>query len=543
MNMTKTPFIRFRHGTPLAVKTNIQQCIKTFLEQYKKEGETAFRTLVKDIADGSGWGIHADSTWYQAIQELFRTYREWEEPHKQEALGKVVELLEGLVSSTDPDKIWTAACKLITQNLEIISGWQYSYIRMFSEEEHLLRDTDGTYYKEENGRKIQVIGTKTLEENKFDYIHDDITRDHGNTGSLLKFIEELFIGLDFEQHPDYYHEQVRFVLSEGDHDTWFLHGRWRVNSGYELIPLGWHPRSCFADIEWLKAEAVALLAEKCHVEKDAIPELPTDDDSLLQFQEAFKGYPFQYEVSLDTNVLLGSQPFGNTPPEVYVDFGDRKIRWINGTKYVFPSLVVPSKEEDYKDAQEIVQKFVNALVFSEKLSIRVLWSAACPTKFPPLIRQPRFTIFMGISQDILGLLSKPRSDKEWEALSYYKEAVNSQSPYYKYLCYYNVIKLAFLDPTTNEEDNSKTDAWINSQTLRTDTIILQAKLTAEGRTLGEYLRHEGGRDAISHVGTLTRSGTHSTLKPDNQADRQKIEGIIPVVEELANKVIEAGMLK
>lgn len=61
--------------------------------------------------------------------------------------------------------------------------------------------------------------------------------------------------------------------------------------------------------------------------------------------------------------------------------------------------------------------------------------------------------------------------------------------------------------------------------------------------MSEYLRHEGGRDAISHVGTLTQKGTYSTLKPDDLGDRKKIEEIIPIVEELATKVIETGMLK
>lgn len=543
MTESKSPFLRFRHGTPLQIAPEIQQSIKVFIGQYKNNGEAVFKTLIKDIADGSGWGIHPDSTWHRAIYELFRIYREWDEVDRQKALKKVVEIIETLAPDTNLETIWKKVSSLISGNIEIISGWEYSHIKRFSEEEHLIRDTDGSYYKEENGRKIQVIGTKTLEENKFGYIEDNITRDHGNIGMLLKFIEEVFISLDFEQNPQHYHKQVKFLLSEGDNDTWFLHGKWRVNSAYELIPIAWHPRSCFTDIEWLKAETIALLADKCQVSKDAIPEVPMDEDSLLQFQKAFKDYPIQYEVSLDTNVLLGSNPFGKTPFEVYIDFGGRTIRWINGTKYVFPSLIIPSKDSNYEDARQIAQNFVNALVFSEKIPIRIVWSAGCPTKYPPLIRQPRFSIFMGVSQDILGLISQPRKDKEWEALSYYKEAVNSQSPYYKYVCFYNVIKLAFLNPGTNDEDNTKTDAWINKQSLRISITSLQTKLTSEKRTLGEYLRHEGGRDAVLHVGTLTRGGTHSTLKPDNQADRKKIEEIIPIVEELATKVIETGLLK
>jgi len=182
MTNIKSPFLRFRHGTPLQVTPEIQQSIKIFVDQYKKEGEAAFKTLTEDIADGSGWGIHPNSTWYRAIYELFRIYREWDEPNRQEALKKIVEIIEVLASDTNPEKIWDKVANLINDNIEIISGWEYSHIKRFSEEEHLIRNTDGSYYKEENGRKIQVIGTKTLEENKFGYIEDNITREHGNIG-------------------------------------------------------------------------------------------------------------------------------------------------------------------------------------------------------------------------------------------------------------------------------------------------------------------------------------------------------------------------
>jgi len=537
-----TPFIRFRHGTPILVDPDIQNSISTFLEAYKQHGENVFRILIKDIADGSGYGIHPDSTWHQAIKELFDSYRDWDNPHKPEIFKKLIEIFEVLVLDTNIEKVWEKVNILINQNIEIISGWEYSHLRKFAEEEKIVRDKDGSYYMMESGSRVEVIGTKTLEENKFEYVNDSINRDYGNVGLLLKFIEMLFISLDYKQNPQNYRTELQYALSEADSNTWFLHGQWRVNSPYELIPIAWHPRSCYTDLEWLKAESTALLSTKCKASEDVTPQIIMTDETFHQFQEAFKGYPLQYEVSLETDILLGSDAFEKTPPEIYIDFSGRKIRWINGTKYVFPSLIVPSKDSEYQDAREIVNNFISALVFSEKTSIRVAWGAACPVKFQPLIRQPRFTVFLGISKHILGLLSEPKTQREWDAMSYYKEAVNTQSPYYKYLCFYNVIKLAFLKKISNDEDNKKTDDWINNQTLKNDVSALLERLKANKKSLSEYLRHEGGRDAISHVGTLTQKGTYSTLKPDNFGDRKKIEEIIPIVEELATKVIESGML-
>ena len=184
----KTPFIRFRHGTRLAIEPNIRESIREFLAGYKKDGEQVFRGLIKDIGDGSGWGIHPDSTWHRAIQELFETYRDWESPSRESAIAAVVEILEILGKDTAPQATWDKTAEEMEEKLEILSGWEYSHIKRFGEQDKIKKDADG-YYMEENGHRVEVIGTKTLEENKFDYIEDDINRDYGNIGSLLKLVK------------------------------------------------------------------------------------------------------------------------------------------------------------------------------------------------------------------------------------------------------------------------------------------------------------------------------------------------------------------
>jgi hypothetical protein len=533
-----TPFIRFRHGTRLEIEPSIRKSINEFLKVYQEEGDQTFRNLIKDIGDGSGWGIHPDSTWHRAIQELFETYRDWESPLKENAIAAVVEILEILEKDTDLHTTWDRASEKIEEKLEILSGWEYSHIKRFGEQDGVKRDTDG-YYLEEDGQRVEVIGTKTLEENKFDYIQDDINRDYGNIGSLLKLIEMLFISLDFVTNPQHYRKELAYAMNEADSNTWFLHGRWRVETSYELIPISWHPRSCYTDIDWLKSEAITILAQKCRVEQEAIPKIASTDDSLSRWQEAFQGYALQYETAYETDIILGSKPFGLTPEELYIDFEGRKLRWINGTKYVYPSLIIPAKDDTYEEELEIARRFISALVFSENYPIRETTNAACPKRFAPLIRQPRSNIFLGISTDILTLLGEQKTERQWQALSYYKEAVNSESIYYQFLCYYNVIKLAFLN-RNNQEDTNQTDQWIDSQAQNLNINPLLTRLTNDGTTLGVYLRHEGGRNAIAHVGILR--GNHPTIIPDNQEGRRKIREVLPIVRELATKVIKDGMI-
>jgi hypothetical protein len=512
-----------------------------FLKAYKKTSSQVFKVIIEDISDGSGWGIHPDSTWFRAIQELFELYKDWQNPEKDKAVGIIVEILKILSRDTNIEDAWDVTIKKIEKNLEILSCWEFTYIRQFGKEHKIQRDPNGTYYQIEDGKKIKVIGTKTIEENKFAFISDDIKRDFGKISSLIKLIEMLFISLDFQKNPQPYRNELSYLLSESNNNTWFLQGSWRVETAYELIPIAWHPRNYYTDVNWLKSEVISVLAKKCRVDNWAVPKIPSTDDKISKWEEAFKNYPSQYEVAYETDIIFG----GVNSDEVYFEFEGRKLRWVNGTKYIYPTLIIPAKDNTYKEERDISQKFISSLVFSEKYPIRECCTGGCPKRFPPFIRQPRSHMFLGIPKKVLISLSKKRTTKEWDALSYYKEAINSESVYFKFLCFYNTIKIAFLDPLTNVEGNDKTDKWIDSQAQKLSIPqTLLTNLASQGKTLSEYLRHEGGRDAIAHVGTLTRGKhPHPTIIPDNIKDREKIRELIPIVQELATIVIESGIIK
>ena len=81
------------------------------------------------------------------------------------------------------------------------------------------------------------------------------------------------------------------LLSEDNHNTWLLHGAWRVETAHNLIPISWHPRTCYLDAKWLQSETISLLVKKCRIDQEAIPKIPPTDDNLSKWQEAFKDYP------------------------------------------------------------------------------------------------------------------------------------------------------------------------------------------------------------------------------------------------------------
>lgn len=387
-NSFVSPFVRFRNGNKIIVNNNIRESTKIFIEAYKKNSNDAFKETIKDIADGSGWGIHLDSTWFRVINELFDLYKDWENHEKNEAFSIIIEILEILAEDRSIEDTWNATIEIIEKKIEILSCWEFTHIKIFGEKNRILREKNGSYYQIESGRKIKVIGTKTIEENKFAFIVDDIKRDFGKIGSLIKLIEMLFISLDFKENSNLYKNQLSYILSESDNNTWFLQGAWRVESAYDLIPIAWHPRNCFTDNNWLKSEVISILSKKCKVSDWAIPKIQPTENKISNWEEAFKNYPLQYEVAYETDIIFE----GITTDEVYFEFEGRKLRWINGTRYVYPTLIIPSENENYEEARDISQKFISTIIFSKKYPIRECYTVGCSKRFPPQIRQPRSSL-------------------------------------------------------------------------------------------------------------------------------------------------------
>ena len=110
-------------------------------------------------------GVFTQTLLGRAIQELFETYRDWKSPSRENAIATVAEILEILEKDTNPQVTWDKTSKKIEEKLEILSGWEYSHIKRFGEQDKIKKDADG-YYIEENGQRVEVIDTKTLEENK-----------------------------------------------------------------------------------------------------------------------------------------------------------------------------------------------------------------------------------------------------------------------------------------------------------------------------------------------------------------------------------------
>ena len=61
--------------------------------------------MIKPINDGSGWGIHQDSTWFHLIQEVLKVFEQPPEG-KTDRKKAVLCVFEALCSSDKDIEIW-----------------------------------------------------------------------------------------------------------------------------------------------------------------------------------------------------------------------------------------------------------------------------------------------------------------------------------------------------------------------------------------------------------------------------------------------------
>jgi hypothetical protein len=145
------------------------------------------------------------------------------------------------------------------------------------------------------------------------------------------------------------------------------------------------------------------------------------------------------------------------------------------------------------------------------------------------------------------------SPQMWSMLSFYLEARNSTSSYYKFICLYKIIEIQNLKSsqrngkTILEEDVSKTSQYIDSEIrfiLNSQELTnLQKEVQGSSlkqKNIGEYFKHLY-RDAFAHTGFLTKNDYkygYPTLNPSSFDDYIKYQQVVHWFVELVKKVLK-----
>jgi hypothetical protein len=515
--------VRYPTGLPVDIAPDLDLQIAPVLGDLRTG--KPLRDLVKRGCNGDPRFTASESTWSECIRELFSNnagrdvgYKEYRE--------SLIATLELLGADKPPDLIWIEARKLIVDKIDVLSGWSRSPFARPSIWGKIQRRGD-KYYTTIDGEEAEVVGALTEEETRWDFIHDDATRQYGLLRNLLRFIALRNICRDYRQNPNRYPQFIILLLPESnDGFASYLHWSWYVPRPYKRKALLWRPDCNQCDPEYLINDLIAHFADREHIpERDAA--LHDVSEQARDFHETTKEYGYQVEIALETLLV-----FGRTA-EVAFRFRGQPVLWINQTPFMLTTLIVPCHtHNDSKAAYQFALEFVSALVYERDMPIRTITSIGggrCPL---PRLRQPPQGLGRIIHEPGQIECGYARGSSRALATALYAEGINSGSVYYAFLNYWKILELAC------GGKSSKIQAWINQNVADVRHLSTRVdELKKTEKNIGKYL-YESNRCAVAHA----RSKTSHAANPDDPKDRLRISSDLQVIKALSRKAIDDGLL-
>lgn len=252
----------------------------------------------------------------------------------------------------------------------------------------------------------------------------------------------------------------------------------------------------------------------------------------------------------DTNAVLVKDDDPNEIHGDYVfDFLGEKIIWGANNPGHDVVLEVTMRGKNYKSKIEKLLRFASLVVYrnSHVSGFRYVFHLVNAGKIGRLNSEAGIE-----TRFLLNGNEKSFSDKMWSMLSFYLEAKNSSSFYYKFICLYKIIEIENLKITKRsgkkilEEDPGATKKYIESK-IKDILISHEYKelirdvnaASLRHKNTGEYFEHLF-RDAFAHTGYLTRNNYkfgYPTMNPTNFDDYLRYEKVVRWFEEIAKKIL------
>ena len=512
---SNSPFVRFQSGWSLYPPNNLYECGEIVAEKLTAGPLTAgFNDLVERGDCGGSYTVLPRSTWFAVLGTFFH-YRGQPDDAPSAWREFSVAALK-LMLHRPHQTAWSSLKLFLTHNIDEISGWTSSWRRSLAEQHKIFRGDDGRYYRnEEDGTLIRVIGEKTLEETRFDFITDQVLRSYGFARQFLELFALFSITDNFASDPSAYPPAMKAMVVDLDFrigHTWHFMYHERTRS------FTWRPNSNMCDPNWLASDLLAGMTDTLKVDhfKRRIDTRKPDDSWSSDPSR------FQVEYVIDSMIRIGHEE------EAYIEFEGKTFRWINGTTERDAVVIVPVQDLNNTESDiEKLNRLLSAIVWEHKHHMRKLWGMGGPRKPYPSVYGPRMSFGVLVEPHYLAYFAgnKRISDAQWLALALFREGVNSESKFYAFLCYYKILDIPF-------KRNKDRTAWINTvaPTVTREKERLN-EILKNTTDLEEYLRQERV-NAIKHV--LHRPA----LNPDNPRDEFKITVDLEVMKDLARLAIE-----
>lgn len=507
--------IRYRYGTRLELQPDLLPFLRRILGQVTNAEQLAHH--VRQAGDGLGWGIHAESTWARLIQELLERNRADNRQEREKCDLAVLSVLRDIVEAEPGLAMWSRASAALVDNIDRLSGWEFSPYHRWQAMEPVEREADGRYYVETRQGRVEIIGRRTYDEERFDHVASSMTGKYGSIHSVLRVVALIHI-CDELQSGEKPPESLELVLPEDAQHTWFSAWSWQVRT--PLLPrlVGWKPRNFLCDADWLGNDLLARFAAG-----QTSPGRDSDRRTWRVAPEEWEERTKEYAGQMNF-VLLTDLSFGEVQ-EVWFEFESLPLRWVNRTQHEEARLTAPLRDQgQYLYEYGVVLRFLSELSFQTNVPVSPGGLTISRRSYLPGYTRPRR--MGGVRYPLPFVLIPPANDSSFRrgALGLYREALDSRSPYYRFLSFYKVIQLRF------KERSRPIEKWISENVQHAgrfaDPAQWMSRRNLRPSTVAHYL-YTSVRCAIAHV------QRNPVVNPDNPNDWKRVSTDVPIVQSLA----------
>lgn len=526
-------FLRYRNGNQIFAKSDIKNVVRSLLPdlQSNNDHNVVLSQHIKNIADGSGAGIHPDSTWPQALRELFHRYEQYSnEPIAHNTKQAILHIFQMLCEGNANKRLdWDRIRNFIIEHLEDLAPTYPS--RFLTMEGYEVRRNDqGEYYYIGNEQTVYIQGLRTPAEEKYAFYTNDAQNGYGRLYAVLRLIALFDIAYEYRHHRNNFPDKLACTLYDNSgSDTAYLAWDWRMPTPFEYVPFQWSPRSQFSDPSWLSSDLIMHLPFASEADSSTVVPVLPEDDAASKWREAFTDFSWQVEIPVISNVLLGDER------EVYFVFMDRKVRWINGNAFLQPLIVVPASSPEGTDGIAVARKFLSVLNLTHEIKLSERLISVQRLRYLPFFKDLRMPVFQMIDPEYALPFDdvSTYSENKWLALAFLREASSSNSVYYAFLNYYKIIELA------RNGDSDRVKRWINTniEQVCTDVgISWYTDFIASGENNPGLYLHKTERVAIAHS-DYRFNGSRNTHNPDSPEDYNRTMKDLIAIKALAKNIL------
>jgi hypothetical protein len=511
---TQTPFVVYESGTPHWITNTIYASAESTMAMFTERSPDDALADLKSRTRLIPHRLHdADSAAvWMTYFELFLTRQGDDTP----TLAARLEMFRRMIQKP-PEQAWVALREYLLSNVDELSGWTASHIRVLSERDQIFRQEDGLYYRHlEDGTLCQVIGAKTLHETRLDFITNHVLWKYGNIRQSLELCSWFAISADFEQNSAAYPKSMKASLLE---PKWRRLGHdWLLQHWDRTRTVKWRPNSNLCDPDWLAADLLGHVTDTLKIDGWQRRMAPSLENPTMFGEQ----YDRQLDCVLDCHLRIGNED------EFMFEFFGRQYRWLNGSPEANTVIsVAMTKDEDSAKVEEELNHLLTVLSWEHSIAIARRTGSG-------IIGARRPLPWTSGVRSSMGLLVEPQwlfrtdfskfSTEKWLAMALFREALNARSVFYEFLNYWKAIEVAFPQVPARI-------AWIDStvEKLHFERERI-AEIKSSNASVADYL-YSDSRCAIAHV------GREPFVNPDASEDSRRLARDAHIVKDLAKSAI------